>query len=142
MPTHNFGQKINQNPFQALVLRILPFFEIQIQYFHVNIKNPFPITKLRKYVEIICTPRDGKVKNAKVFQVTLKGQGKSPILVGGREILVRGQGFFHQVVKICCGVILSIQTFFKAKSNILLILNIDKTKISVTCVYKQYAIKM
>ena len=57
----------------------------------------------------------------------------------GWEILVRGWGFFHQVVKICQRVILTIQTFFKTKNNILLILNIDKTKISVSCVYKDYA---
>ena len=35
----------NQHPFQAVVLRILSFFEIQIKYFHVDIKNPFPKTK-------------------------------------------------------------------------------------------------
>ena len=61
-----------------LLHRILLFFEIQIQYFHVVIKNPFPMTKstfkgisilevlnwvtvhsqTEKYVEIISTPRD------------------------------------------------------------------------------------
>ena len=60
------------------VLRMLSFFEIQIQYFHVGIKNPFPMTKsafkdisflevlnwvtvhsqTEKCVEIISTPRD------------------------------------------------------------------------------------
>ena len=45
-------------------------------------------------------------------------------------------------MQICRGVILTIQTFFKDKNNILLILNIGKTRISVTCVYKEYAINM
>ena len=59
----------------------------------MNIKNAFPMTKstfkeisflgvlnqvtthsqTEKYVEIISTPHDGKVKRARVFQITLKG---------------------------------------------------------------------
>ena len=34
-----------------------------------------------------------------------------------------------------------IQTYFKAKNNILQIFKIDETKFSVTCVYKQYEVK-
>ena len=72
---------------------MLSFFEIQIQYFHVDIKNPFFMTKSTfkdisflgvlnwvtvhsqtdKCVEIIPTPRDWKVKHARVFQITLQG---------------------------------------------------------------------
>ena len=53
-----------------------------------------------------------------------------------------GRDFFYGLVKICRGVIFTIQTFFKAKNNIPQILNINKTKISVTCVYKQYEVKV
>ena len=38
-PTHNFGLKSNQHPFQTAIQRILSFFEIQIRYFHVDIKT-------------------------------------------------------------------------------------------------------
>ena len=81
-----------QHLFQAVFLRILSFFEIQIQYFHVDIKNPFSMSKntfkditvlgvlnwvaihsqTEKYVEIISTPRDGQVKHARAFQIALK----------------------------------------------------------------------
>ena len=63
--------------------------EIQIQYFHVNFKNPFPMIKStfndisflevfnwitfhnqsEDYVEIIYTPHDGKVKHARNIQI-------------------------------------------------------------------------
>ena len=64
-----------------------------MQYLPVYIKNPFPLTKstfkdisflgvlnwvtihsqTEKYVEIISTPCDRKVKHARVFQIVLKG---------------------------------------------------------------------
>ena len=79
--------------FQTVVLRILSFFEIQIEYFHVGIKNPFHITKStfkdisfsrvlnwvtahsqsEKCVEIISTSCDWKVKHARDFQIALEG---------------------------------------------------------------------
>ena len=72
---------------------MLSFFEIQIQYFHVGIKNPIPMTKSTfKYIsfmgelnwvtahsktvkcgKIISTPCDWKVKHARVFQIALEG---------------------------------------------------------------------
>ena len=60
---------------------------------------------------------------------------------GGRKFWWE-QDFFHWVVKVCLGVIFNIKTFFKAKKNILKILNINKTKISLTCLYKLYEVKM
>ena len=37
-------------------------------------------------MEIICTPRDGKVKHARVFQIALEGVGeKSSVPVRGRD---------------------------------------------------------
>ena len=92
MPIHNFGKKSNKHPFQAVFVRILSYFEIQNQFFHVDIKNPFRMTKntvksisflrvlnwvrvhdeTEKYVEIISTALHGKVKHAKVFQGKLK----------------------------------------------------------------------
>ena len=71
--------KSNQHLFQAVFLRILSFFEIQIQYFYVDIKKQVPMTKsafkdisflgvlnwvtihsqTEKYVEIISTPQVG-----------------------------------------------------------------------------------
>ena len=41
---------------------------------------------------------------------------------------VEGLGIFHHVLKICRGVVLTVQTFYKAKHNTLLILNIDKNQ--------------
>ena len=74
-------------------MRILSFFEIQVQYFNVDIKNLLLMTKstfknisflgvlnwvtihsqTEKHVEIISTLRDGKAKHARVFQIALKG---------------------------------------------------------------------
>ena len=111
--THSFGQR-SQYPFQVVVLRILSSFEIQIQYFHVDINNPFPraplIRKLLKYQTLsvkLCqnsqsnwqirrnyfAPRDGKMKRARVFQIALnRVVEKSPIPVRGevrQRILVK-----------------------------------------------------
>ena len=47
----------------------------------------------------------------------------------------------YQVVGIWQGLILTIQTFFKAKNNILQILTLIKIKIIMTCVYKEYWVK-
>ena len=50
---------------------------------------------------------------------------------GGWDILVRTEIFSS-----------SGKTFSKAKNNILWLLNINETKISVICVYKEYEVKM
>ena len=70
---------------------MLSFFEIQIQYFDVGIKNQFSMTKstfrdiqflevlnrvhsqTEKCVKIISTPRDWKLKDARHFQIALEG---------------------------------------------------------------------
>ena len=67
--------------------------------------------------------------------------GKSLLPVGGNGKFWWGEVFFHRVGKICWGVILTIQAFSKAKNNILYVLNIDKIKISMACVYNQYEVK-
>ena len=92
-PVHYFEQKSNQHTLQAVVLKILSFFDIQIEYFHVDIKNPFPMIKstfkgisfwwvlnwvtvhsqTEKYVENISTPHDRKVRHTRFFQIALKG---------------------------------------------------------------------
>ena len=62
---------------------------------------------------------------SRVFQLKLMGRGNPP----SGEILLGW--FFHQVVGTRQGVILTILTFFKAKSLI-------KIKISMTCDYKKF----
>ena len=67
-------------------------------------------SQTKKYLEVISTPRVGKVKHARAFQISLKGSGRMPVGEGG--ILVR------------TGICLSGgKNFFKAKNNILQILN-------------------
>ena len=56
------------------------------------------------------------------------------------EILLRGD-FFYLVQGTWGEVILTIRTFFKAKDSFLWILNINKIKINITCVSKEYEIK-
>ena len=93
---------------------MISFFEIQIQYFHVGIKSPFPMTKstfkgisflgvlswvtvhsqTEKYVEIISTTLDWKVKHVRVFQNSIRGIGRN--LSSQRwkwEILLKGGTF-------------------------------------------------
>ena len=60
----------------------------------------------------------------RVFQLVLRGRGGGG---GGGGGNLPG-GFFHWVVGIWQGVILTNQNFFKAKNNILQILNIDYNK--------------
>ena len=52
-----------------------------------------------KYVEIISTPCDGKVKHAKIFQIALKGKGRNlshptGVGVGGMGNYGEGMDFF------------------------------------------------
>ena len=103
-PTYNFGQTSNQHPFQVVVLKILSFFEIQIQYFHMDIKNLFPMSRITvnyilflgvqnwlsvhsqtmKYVENISTPCDGKAKHVRIFQIALRDRGDISPCSGSR----------------------------------------------------------
>ena len=76
-------------------------------------------SRTEKYVEIIYTPRDRKVKHVRVFQMALKGFGRNLPSQWGDGKFWWGEGFSHQLEKICQGVILTIQTFFKTKNNIL-----------------------
>ena len=48
----------------------------------------------------------------------------------------------YQLVGIWGGVILPIWTFFKAKSNICKYWTLNKIKISMTCVHKEYEVKI
>ena len=111
-PARNFRWKSNQHLLQAVVLTILSFLEIQIQYFDVDIKSPFTMiistfkgisffgvlnwvtvhSQIAKCVRVISTPHDGKVKHARVFQIGLKKYGKiSPPRLGMRNF---GGDFF------------------------------------------------
>ena len=65
------------------------------------------------------------------FSKSIKGVGEKTSLLVGWDILVR-TGIFSQ----------GGETFFKTKNDILYILNINKTKIRVSCVHKQYEVKM
>ena len=81
----------------------------------------------------------------RVFQIAvLSGGGvNSP---QWRESEICGGGFFYQVVRTWGGVILTIQTFLKAKNSILQhSVNTEpliKIKISMTCVSKEYKIEI
>ena len=78
----------------------------------------------------------------RVFQIALKGEeGKAPLVEEEWEILL-GVDFFHQVVGIWEGVHVTIQVFFKAKTSFCKYRTSIKIEISMTCVYKEYEVKI
>ena len=89
---------------------MLSFFEIQIQYFHMGNKNPFSMTKsafkdisifgvlkwvtvhsqTEKYVEIVFTPLDWKMKHARILKNSIREvEGESPLPTRKWKILVK-----------------------------------------------------
>ena len=81
----------------------------------------------------------------RVFQIAVLSESWGKSTHEGNQKFCRG-GFFYQVVRTWGGVILTIQTFVKAKNSILQhSVNTEpsiKIKISMTCVSKEYKIEI